>query len=246
MTVRPRRPGAGAGRVVVAGAMVGIMLLGVVAIRVWPDLVLGVAQAVLDGLRGMGPLGVAMFAVLQIVVALSGVLPASLLGVAAGAIYGFLPGFLLASASTMAGAMAAFLLCRSMFRPAIETMMRRHAGLRAFDASVTRDGWKFVLLLRISPVMPFSATSYLLGLSSLGMRDCFIGTLASLPALGGYVFLGTLADAGMSAWGQDAGPLRWAFLALGGVATVALLARIGWIVARLGLRPSPKGTTRSP
>ena len=229
-------PRAGSRRVMVGVAMAAVMVLGIVAMRIWPDLILRIAQTTLDGLRGMGPMGLVLFVLLQIIIAMSGILPASLLGVAAGAIYGFPVGFLLAAASTMAGAMLAFILCRSMFRPAIESLMARHPRLKAFDTVITGDGWKFVCLLRISPVMPFSATSYILGLSSLGLRDCFVGTLASLPALGGYVFLGTLADAGMAAWTQDAGPIRWTFLLLGIAATAVLTLRIGWIITRITQR----------
>ena len=38
--------------------------------------------------------------------------------------------------------------------------------------------------------MPFVATSYLLGLSAISLRDYMLGTLAALPALLGYVSLG--------------------------------------------------------
>jgi len=38
--------------------------------------------------------------------------------------------------------------------------------------------------------MPFVATSYLLGLSAISLRDYMLGILAALPALLGYVSLG--------------------------------------------------------
>ena len=84
-----------------------------------------------------------------------------------------------------------------------------------------------VCLLRFSPVMPFSATSYMLGLSSIDLRSYIVGTLAALPALFGYVLIGTLADAGLSAWMSGAGPLRWILLGIGGVATLVLTVRLG-------------------
>jgi uncharacterized membrane protein YdjX (TVP38/TMEM64 family) len=39
-------------------------------------------------------------------------------------------------------------------------------------------------------LMPFVATSYLLGLSAISLRDYMLGILAALPALLGYVLLG--------------------------------------------------------
>ena len=56
----------------------------------------------------------------------------------------------------------------------------------------------------------------LFGISAVGIEAYLIGTAASLPALLGYVYLGTLADAGLSAWTAGAAPLRWAMLGLGG------------------------------
>jgi uncharacterized membrane protein YdjX (TVP38/TMEM64 family) len=104
---------------------------------------------------------------------------------------------------------------------------------------VARDGWKLVCLLRISPIMPFSATSYALGLSSIRLGSYLLGTLASLPALFGYVFMGSLADASLSALQTGAGPVKWGLLVLGVVATVALTVYIGQIGMRAGLVSGP-------
>jgi uncharacterized membrane protein YdjX (TVP38/TMEM64 family) len=139
-------------------------------------------------------------------------------------------GFLLAAVGTMAGAILAFAFSRSLFRDAIARQLARRPRLTHFDELLARDGWRIVCLLRISPVMPFAATSYALGLSAIGAEAYLIGTAASLPALLLYVYIGTLADAGLSAWTTGAAPLRWAILGFGGLATVALtvmLSRMG-------------------
>ena len=69
-------------------------------------------------------------------------------------------------------------------------------------------------LLRASPLTPFVATSYLLGLSAISVRDYMLGTLAALPALLGYVSLGAFARAGLSASARACdGRLRRGFAA---------------------------------
>lgn len=220
-------------RGLLAGGLAGLMVLGVVAARVSPEAVTGAAAELVRVLRGLGLTGAVTFMVLQTLVAVSGLLPASLLGMAAGAIYGLVPGFLLAGIGVMGGAILAFFLSRSLFRPTVERLASRRPRLRNLDSLIVRDGWKLVCMLRVSPVMPFSATSYMLGLSSIGLRDYAVGTLASLPALCGYVFIGTLADAGLSAWTTGADPIRWTLLAVGGLATLVLTVRSGQIALKL-------------
>jgi len=192
-----------------------------------PAVPLALAQRMIEAARTAGPLGWVALMLLQLIVAASGILPASLLGIAAGTAYGLGLGFALAAAATMGGALLAFALSRSLFRDALARRLARRPGLARFDALLAKDGWQVVCLLRISPVMPFAATSYALGMSAVGLRAYLLGTLASLPALLGYVFLGTLADAGLSAWSSGAQPLHWAMLGVGVVATLALTVMVG-------------------
>src|SRR5271163_3512737 len=110
----------------------------------------------------------------------------------------------------MAGALPAFAVSRSLFRDVVARRLASQHNLAQFDALLARNGWRIVLLLRISPIMPFAATSYALGISSVGLFDYIVGTVASLPALFGYLFIGALADAGLSAWAERALPLQWA------------------------------------
>ena len=226
-------------RGVVAAGLVGLIVFGMVAAWISPERVISAAERLMQIVRGLGVRGAVVFAIVQVLVAVSGILPASLLGVGAGAIYGLVPGFLLAAVSTLAGALLSFFLSRSLLRATVERLAARRPRLRNLDARIARDGWKLVSLLRVSPIMPFSATSVLLGLSAVGLRDYAIGTLASLPALCGYVFIGTLTDTSLSAWATGASNVRLVLLGAGGLATLLLVLRLGHIAIKLGLASRP-------
>lgn len=219
-------------RLLTAAVLCAVVGFGLLAGGVSPGRAVALVQSIMGHLRGAGIAGPAAFAALQVLVALSGALPASLLGVAAGAVYGLGLGFALAAFGSLLGAVIAFELSRSLFRPAIVGLVARHASLSGLDASLLRHGWKFVCLLRLSPVMPFSATSYLLGLSSVGFPEYLAGTFASLPALFGYVLLGTLTDAGISSWASGSNPVGWILWGVGGAATLFLTIWVGRLVLR--------------
>ena len=196
--------------------------------------------ALLNSARGAGEAGWATAAAVQAGVAATGVLPASLTGLAAGAVYGIGLGFALAAIGTMAGALLAFGLSRSLARGLVLRWLGRSAGgrrrwLARLDDAIVRDGWRTVCLLRLSPVMPFAATSYALGLTGVRLRDYLLGTLASLPALLGYVVMGHLAGSGLQAATHGAGMTRWVMLGIGLVATLALTLRIGRLAGGVSL-----------
>lgn len=184
-------------------------------------------------LRGGGWI---VFVLLVVFIVASGVLPASLAGMAAGAVYGVTYGFGLAASSTMVGAFLTLAISRSLARDPIERFLRRRPRLQHLDRMLGRDGARLVCLLRLSPVMPFAATSYALGLTSVSVRDYMVGTLASLPALLGYVFLGKIAAAGLTA--NYIGPFHWGMLVVGGLATVVLTVKVGQLALRAGLVPA--------
>lgn len=223
-------------RLVVALAILALLIAALAASIAGAADWAGDALGALDRLRDFGPLGWIAFVGLQALVALIGFLPASLLGIAAGAVYGVGLGFGLAAAGVLLGAAAAFALARSAFRPMILRLLEGRATLGRFDTALARDGWRLVLLMRVSPVMPFSLTSFALGLSGIGFRAYALGTLASLPALLLYVGLGTLGAKGIESAHRGASPLHLALLGLGIAATLLLALRMGWLLAR-ALRP---------
>jgi uncharacterized membrane protein YdjX (TVP38/TMEM64 family) len=214
--------------IAVAAVVLTCLAMGIVQ----PSVLTAAAQHSLEVARTAGAAGFVVFVVLQLIIAASGILPASVLGLAAGSVYGLSLGFLLAAVGTMAGALVSFGLSRSLFRNVVARQLARRPGLAGFDALLARDGWRIVCLLRISPVMPFAATSYALGMSAVGIEAYVLGTVASLPALLAYVYIGTLAEVGVSAWNTGAAPFQWATLGFGGLATVVLTLIIGRLARR--------------
>lgn len=187
----------------------------------------------LDALHHLGVLGGAAFVALEALVALLGVLPASLLGVVGGAIFGATLGFILSAIGVLIGAVVAFGLARSALRPTITQLLRRRASFSRLDEALGQDGWRLVLLLRASPIMPFSITSYALGLSAIGGRDYALGTLAALPALFLYAVLGTLGTQSIAAIEHGSSPIHLTLLAIGVILTALTTLRIGYMVKRI-------------
>ena len=182
---------------------------------------------------------------IQLLAALCGVLPASIPAIAAGLLYGVPQGFALAACAVLLGAILAFGASRSVFRPWVVAAIARSPRAQRLDAAVTREGWRLVCLLRISPVMPFALTSYALGLTSLAPRTYMLGTLMSLPPLLGYVALGRLARGGLAtflAGGPATGAgraLDAALLGVGVAGTVLLILLFGRM-ARSALSNDPR------
>lgn len=230
------------------GLALGLAILGgIVATRLGWSGVLPWIEALLHRVHDAGAVGWIVFACLQAGVAMIGIIPASLLGITAGAVYGLWLGFTLSAVGTLCGGWLAFLLSRSLLRPWIARRLASvmDGRLADLDTAIARDGWRLVCLLRISPVMPFAITSYALGLTRIAGRDFVLGTLAALPALAGYVAAGSLAGGGVrlaSGAAGAPGPLQWLLIGAGVLTTLVLVLRSGALLASCGLLPA--GTAR--
>jgi uncharacterized membrane protein YdjX (TVP38/TMEM64 family) len=213
---------------VVLGVGLAVLSLG---LSLWlGGRVVGVLLGAAAWLRGRGVAGELLFVVLVVVLTLIGIVPGSLLGLAAGAIFGVSHGFVVSGVGILLGAVAAFELSRSVFRPWIRRALSFR--LAAIDGMVAADGWRLVALMRLSPIMPFSIASYALGLSGVRLGDYVVGTLASLPLLLGYVVIGALGGLTVTAGSAQGADIRIGLLVLGGVATLALTVHLGRLLAR--------------
>lgn len=186
--------------------------------------------------------GLIISEIIQVIIALCGVLPASSAAFGSGMLYGVWKGFFLSAIATLIGAFISFYLSRSIFRSHIEKILKRSARMQKLDHLLHLDGWKLVCLLRISPIMPFALTSYALGLTSISVRSYLLGTLASLPALLGYVVMGHIASTEVSSLQtQHIASIKHLLLAIAFVGTGILVWHLGKIVNKIIKLPdSPK------
>jgi uncharacterized membrane protein YdjX (TVP38/TMEM64 family) len=171
-------------------------------------------------ISGLGPLGPIMFIGLYIVACVL-LLPGAILTLGAGAIFGFVQGAVAASVGATLGATCAFLIGRYLARDWVARRVAGNPRFAAMDEAVAREGWKIVLLTRLSPVFPFNVLNYAFGLTRVGLRDYFLASwLGMIPGMFMYVYLGSLA--GLGAGNRQRGLGEWSLYGLGLVATVAV------------------------
>ncbi|WP_370247195.1 TVP38/TMEM64 family protein [Nocardioides sp.] len=174
-----------------------------------------------DAAEGLGPLGaVAFVAGYAVLVTLP--VPASVLTLAAGALYGVAGGAVVAWAGALLGALGGFALGRRVGRGPVDRLLG--GRLQEADRVLGEHGLTAVLLLRLVPLFPFTPLNYACGLLSLRARDYLLGT-----ALG--IVPGALAYAALGASGSD--PVG---IVVGATALVLLTVGGGWWGRRLRRR----------
>ena len=129
------------------------------------------------------------FAFYVVVVALS--LPgATIMGLAAGALFGLWYGTLLVSFASTIGATLAFLMSRYLLRDIVQ---QRFGGkLQAINEGMAKDGALYLFMLRLVPAFPFFLINLLMGLTQIRTRTFYwvsqVGMLAGTLV---YVNAGT-------------------------------------------------------
>ena len=212
--------------VLVVVAVVALVVVGRLGGRYVPGFVAHI--------RSLGALGPTVY-VLGYTVAIVAGVPASLLTLAAGAIFGLWAGTLWALLGATLGASAAFLVARYIARDRVEKRVAREPRFAAIDRAIANDGRRIVFLLRLSPAVPFTLLNYLLGLTKVRFADFLVGSAGMLPGTVLYVYSGKVAgDVAAATGGAGAarGTASYALIALGLLATIAVTVLITRIARR--------------
>lgn len=150
--------------------------------------------------------------------------PAWILTVSAGYLYGWAVGTAVVSVASLVGAMAAFLVGRTLAREWVAERARETIWFNALDRAIRKKGFIVVLLTRVSAVFPYNLLNYLYGVSKVRFDHYVLGTwLGMLPVIALYVFAGSTAEdiVALARGEADAGG---GGLVLSIVAVVAVLA----------------------
>lgn len=185
-------------------------------------------EATLLWVEQSGPMGWVLFVIAY---ALSCVLflPGSVLSFGAGAVYGFWGATMLVSVASVVGALANFLSTRHLLRGWVGRRFGDSRKFRALDHAAETQGWKLIILTRISPVLPHSLVSCAFGLSRIPLTRYLLASwIGFLPISAAYAYTGAVF--GKAAKGGIAqGPAAWGIYAL----EIAITILVTWWITRV-------------
>lgn len=183
---------------------------------------MGLLEALAARLDSLGSWAPVLFILIYIVASIAFV-PGAVLTLIAGALFGFARGVPTVFIGALLGSSAAFFLSRLALRDRVARWVARDPRAAAVSRAVGEQGYRVILLLRLSPVVPYNVLNYALGASTVRYRDFAIGSLGMLPATVLYTYYGKVAgDVTAVAAGAapPRGPEYYGLLAVGLVATV--------------------------
>ncbi len=178
----------------------------------------------MEWIRHSGWLGAVWFIVLYTLMTVV-FLPASVLTVGAGAVYGFWLSLPLVTVSSTVGASASFLISRYIARDWIQRKLGHDTRYRAVERALVEDGWKIVMLSRLSPIVPHTLVSHAAGLTAMSFWQFTAASFVGfIPLSAAYVYAGAILGVAVRSnplLPHD--PLSATFYALGLAATVGVL-----------------------
>ena len=191
---------------------------------------------ILQWIASLGPIAPVAFIIAYILACVL-FIPGSIMTIGAGAIFGVVRGAIYTSIGATIGATCAFLIGRYIARGRIAAKLANNRTFSPIDAAVGREGWKIVLLTRLSPVFPFVLLNYAYGLTRVSLRDYFLASwIGMLPGIVMYVYIGSLAgDLTTVGRGSAARPAGYWMLNLVGLAATVAVALYAARIARRAL-----------
>jgi uncharacterized membrane protein YdjX (TVP38/TMEM64 family) len=174
-----------------------------------------------QGLGIWGPIFVIAFYIVACVL----LLPGSILTLGAGFIFKVIIGTITVSIGSTLGACAAFWVGRTVARKWIAGKVSQNVKFSAIDEAVAQQGFKIVLLTRLSPVFPFNMLNYAFGLTKISFwKYALASWIGMIPGTVMYVYFGaglrSLAD--VAAGQVEKGTAGRIFFWLGLAATIVV------------------------
>lgn len=172
---------------------------------------------VVTTVESMGPLGALYFGIAYTIAEILAI-PAIPLTASAGYLFGPVEGTTVVLFSAATAAAISFVIGRTLLRDYVEGKLVDYPQFAKIDRAIGKEGFKLMLLLRLSPIFPFALSNYLYGASSINFPAFFWGTLLGFaPGTIAYVCTGAFGKA-LSDGGDSTYP--W-YLYAGGLALLS-------------------------
>ena len=181
-------------------------------------------RSALKWIESLGYIGGLVFIFIYIVSTVA-FIPGSILTLGAGVLFGVVLGSLYVFVGATLGAIAAFLVGRYLARDWIGKKIEGNEKFAAIDRAVAHEGFKIVLLTRLSPVFPFNLLNYAFGVTGVTLKDYALASVGMFPGTVMYVYIGSLAG-DIARLGSENQPtdstIQWVIRIVGFIATVAV------------------------
>lgn len=156
--------------------------------------------------------------------------PAAPLQLGAGLLFGLGVGLPVGLAGSWLSILFAFVIGRTIAHDAVQEAIAERPKVRAIEDVISDGGWKVVVLLRLSPLLPFSLHNYVYGITRIPFVQYYPAACAAVaPGTVMWVYLGYLGAAASESLGDgDASIWKWVLRGVGLVATIivtVILAR---------------------
>jgi uncharacterized membrane protein YdjX (TVP38/TMEM64 family) len=220
-------------------------LMATVRLAIVPALIIGAVIAAwrlgyfdLDRRQDLGTFAARMHAlrwsevayVVLYSVAIAMVLPAALVTLLGGAVFGTWEGAGLAWLGAMGGTCVAHLLARRVLRSAIQRTLGEHRLLRRLRE---RADVMALFRLRILPVAPFATLDYIAGIAGISLRRLLAATAVGVvPSVVAYSYVGAELMHGVGASHGQGGSHRALLIAAAVTLTMLLLSTVPMLIHR--------------
>lgn len=193
-------------------------------------------QNCLPWVKQLGPTGVFAFIGIYNLATLL-LVPACLLAIGGGALYGLVWGSIYVIVASVVGAIVTFGLGRYWARDWVYRQVQAHPKFQAIDQAIAHAGLKIALLTRLSPIFPFNLLNYIFGVTCISFRDYAIGLTGMLPGIVVYVYIGSITEDLLSlGTPQEISPqiqiMQWLLKGTGLLATIGVTVYITRIARR--------------
>lgn len=196
--------------------------------------VVGILTAAINWVKDLGVLGMAVFVLLYIIACVF-MLPGVILTLAGGGVYGLWIGFPLVSVASTLGACAAFIVGRYFARDWVAARVADNHRFKAIDDAVGKQGWKIVLLTRLSPVFPFNLLNYGYGLTKVSFPHYALASwIGMMPGTVLYVYFGSLGESltSLADEGRETTVAEWVMRVVGLLVTLGVTIFVTRIAKR--------------
>ena len=173
----------------------------------------------IEDIRTMGPAAPLFYSLLYCIAEILAI-PATPLTLSAGYLFGLTQGVGVVLAGGTVAALVGFAIGKTVLRGAVEGLLQENPEFRKLDKAIGKEGFKLLVLVRLTPIFPFSISNYIYGASAIKFWPYFLGTvLGFTPSSFAYVYTGMVGQAVVTGQGDQ----PWYYYAAGAAVLAGLL-----------------------